>query len=618
MQMKTNPILPDKHYTRKDYKLLFRRLSVLTKKYRLFFLFGIILIVLASIASGYAPKYLGMIIDLFTLYDPSNVSKSTPGEAFKAILYLPALVGFAILFFRLLVLYLLNFLFRYLGSLLITAGSQRSIYDLRQQIDQKLKTLPLSYFDQKRYGDILSRVTNDVDILSSTIQQSLEIIVSSISTILFVFGMMLYISPLLALVGLVTIPLSMFLSFFFAKSIQKYFRDQQKTLGELNGVVEESYTGHKIVAAFTAGDSVAAKFDALNDRLYTSGWKSQFYSGTLMPINLIMSNLGYIIIVVINAIQVIHGSMTIGMMQAFVQYLRQFSMPIVSLAQISTALQATAAATERIFEFLDETPESPYGNAPASSIVPNPAVPLLSFCDVRFGYTPEKTVMKQVNFHVQAGQKIAIVGPTGVGKTTLVNLLMRFYEVDAGSILLYGVDTRNLQRQELRKFFAMVLQDTWLFQGSIMENIRYARPDASDEEVITAAKAARADHFIRSLPNGYHFELSEDAANLSQGECQLLTIARAFLANRPIMILDEATSSVDTRTEVLVQDAMRNLMKGRTSFVIAHRLSTIRDSDVIFYMEDGDIKEIGNHDALLAQNGKYAALYQSQYRGENV
>lgn len=591
----------DKKYNFSDFKKIYAQLFQWIRPYRFRFGVALIAIVISSLLNSLAPFIMGKVTDglLFLIHHPANP------DALHHFLWILTVLA---------TVYLSYAGFKFLASFLFVRVSQNTIFDIRQTIDAKIKKLPLRYFDTNAYGDTLSRITNDVDVLANTLQQSIELMISSVTSLFLIFSLMFWISPLLTLVGLVTVPFSLLLSLTVAKSIQKYFSAQQKTLGEMNGYVEENYTGHKIITAFSAMPQSIRKFERLNQELYESGWKSQFYSGIIMPINHAMSNLGYILVVLISAYLVIQGKMTIGMIQSFIQYLRQFSMPISSIAQVSTVLQATAAAAERIFDFLNEVEELPDND---SASVPTDDVLAIRFSHVKFGYQKDSLLMKDVNLTIRQGQKVAIVGPTGAGKTTLVNLLLRFYDISGGSITINEVDIREMKRANLRSLFGMVLQDTWLFKGSILENIRYGKPDATDDEVFQAAKIARADSFIRSLPDGYGFEISEDATNLAQGERQLITIARAILSDRPIMILDEATSSVDTRTEVLIQQAMRNLMHNRTAFIIAHRLSTIRDADTILYMEHGDIKEVGSHTELLAQNGYYAALYKSQFTEEN-
>ncbi|RRD94274.1 ABC transporter ATP-binding protein [Clostridiales bacterium COT073_COT-073] len=585
-----------------SFKQVFGRLFRFMSPYRNGLLISIIFIIAASLLSSFGPYIMGKATD-------SLIHLVTNGQPDpKAIQY------FIHILICLAGIYLSYAILKYIGSAILVRLSQKTIYDLRRQVDLKFKKLPLNYFDTNTYGDILSRITNDVDMISNSLQQSLDQIVTSLTTVICIFTMMIFISPTLTLIGLVTIPLALFFSIKIAKMAQKYFKQQQETLGQINGYVEEVYTGHTIVSAFGTEAQTIANFENYNRQLYNSGWKSQFLSSTLMPITQAMGNLGYAVVVVVSGALVINGRMTVGMTQSFIQYLRQFSMPINQTVQIANIMQATAAAASRVFEFLDEAEEVPDAE-PAQK--PEIITGSVEFRHVKFGYLPGQTLMHDVNLKVGAGQKVAIVGPTGAGKTTLVNLLLRFYDINDGQILVNDVDIRQMKRTELRKIFGMVLQDTWLFTGSIMENLRYGRLNASDEEVIAAAKASRADAFINALPDGYQFMLQEGASNLAQGEKQLLTIARAILSNSPIMILDEATSSVDTRTEVLIQEAMATLMKGRTSFIIAHRLSTIRDADMIIYMENGDIKEIGHHQSLMAQNGLYAKLYNSQFANEN-
>ena len=467
----------------------------------------------------------------------------------------------------------------------------------------------MKYFESRTVGEVLSRITNDVDTLGQSLNQSVTQLITSIATMIGVLIMMLSISPMMTLIALVILPISGGLIGFVVKHSQKYFVEQQSCLGEINGQVEETYSGHMVIRAFNREEAVEETFSRTNDRLYESAWKSQFISGLMQPIMTFVGNLGYVAVAVLGSVLAVNGTIEVGDIQAFIQYVKNFTQPITQIAQVSNMLQSAAAA-ERVFEFLDEEEEEQTVEHPVSMDHLTGAV---SFEHVRFGYTPDKIVIQDFSCEVKPGQMVAIVGPTGAGKTTMVKLLMRFYDVNSGRICLDGHDIRNFNRGQLREMFGMVLQDTWLFQGTIMENIRYGRLDATDEEVIAAAKAAHADHFIRTLPGGYQMELNEDATNVSQGQKQLLTIARAILADNPILILDEATSSVDTRTEIQIQKAMNNLMKGRTSFVIAHRLSTIRDADVILVMKDGDIAEQGTHEELLAKGGFYAQLYNSQF-----
>ena len=512
----------------------------------------------------------------------------------------------------LLVMYLVSAAFSFCQSWIMSGLSQKMCYDFRRQISEKINRLPLAYFEKRTVGEVLSRITNDVDTLGQSLNQSITQLITSITTMIGVLIMMLTISPTMTLIAILILPVSMALVLLVVRFSQKYFRAQQKVLGSVNGQVEEVYSGHNVVKAFNREDAVLNDFDEANNRLFESAWKSQFLSGLMQPIMTFVGNLGYVAVAVSGSIFAARGIITIGDIQAFIQYVRNFTQPIQQLAQVSNMLQSMAAASERVFEFLGE-PEEEQNADPARRADPACIDGQVTFDHVKFGYTPEKTVIRDFSCDVKPGQKVAIVGPTGAGKTTMVKLLMRFYDVNSGAITLDGHNVKDFDRSVLREGFGMVLQDTWLFQGTIMENIRYGRLDATDEEVIAAAKAACADHFIRTLPGGYQMELNEDASNVSQGQKQLLTIARAILADNKILILDEATSSVDTRTEQRIQTAMDNLMRGRTSFVIAHRLSTIKDADLILVMRDGDIVEQGTHDDLLAAGGFYADLYNSQF-----
>ena len=512
----------------------------------------------------------------------------------------------------LLVMYLVSAAFSFCQSWIMSGLSQKMCYDFRRQISEKINRLPLAYFEKRTVGEVLSRITNDVDTLGQSLNQSITQLITSITTMIGVLIMMLTISPTMTLIAILILPVSMALVLLVVRFSQKYFRAQQKVLGSVNGQVEEVYSGHNVVKAFNREDAVLNDFDEANNRLFESAWKSQFLSGLMQPIMTFVGNLGYVAVAVSGSIFAARGIITIGDIQEFIQYVRNFTQPIQQLAQVSNMLQSMAAASERVFEFLGE-PEEEQNADPARRADPACIDGQVTFDHVKFGYTPEKTVIRDFSCDVKPGQKVAIVGPTGAGKTTMVKLLMRFYDVNSGAITLDGHNVKDFDRSALREGFGMVLQDTWLFQGTIMENIRYGRLDATDEEVIAAAKAACADHFIRTLPGGYQMELNEDASNVSQGQKQLLTIARAILADNKILILDEATSSVDTRTEQRIQTAMDNLMRGRTSFVIAHRLSTIKDADLILVMRDGDIVEQGTHDDLLAAGGFYADLYNSQF-----
>ena len=509
-----------------------------------------------------------------------------------------------------LALYLVSAACSFFQSWILAGITQKLAYRLRGEISSKIHRMPMRYFERNTVGDVLSRITNDVDTMSSGMAQSATQLVTNVTLLIGVLVMMLRISWLMTLIALIMLPVTGVLTSRIVKRSQRYFVAQQKNLGDINGKVEETYAGHNVVCAFNREGATQKEFDAINARLYRSAWKSQFLSGLMSPVTTFVSKLGYVCVVVLGGSLAAHGTITIGDIQAFISYMSSFTQPITQLAQISTQLQTMAAAAERVFAFLAEPEE------PADPALPAPADHIrgdVSFRHVRFGYDPEQPVIHDWSCDVPAGRTVAIVGPTGAGKTTMVKLLMRFYDVDAGAILVDGRDVRDYARGDLRRAFGMVLQDTWLFKGTIMENIRYGRPDATDAEGIAAAKAARADAFIRTLPGGYQMELNEEATNVSQGQKQLLTIARAVLANAPILILDEATSSVATRTEQLIQEAMDHLMRGRTSFVIAHRLSTIRNADCILVMRDGNIVEQGTHSELLARGGFYAALYNSQF-----
>ncbi len=554
-------------------------------------------------------------------------------------------------------LYLISALCSFIQGYLMTGVSQKTTYRLRKEISEKINRMPMNYFDTKPVGEVLSRVTNDIDTLGQSLNQSATQMITSVTTLIGVLAMMLSISPLMTLATLVILPVSMILISFVMKHSQKYFRGQQEYLGTVNGQVEEIYSGHNIIKAFNKEEDVIREFDTTNDRLYDSAWRSQFFSGMMMPIMQFIGNLGYVVVAILGGFLAIRKTIEVGDIQSFIQYVKRFTQPIQQIAQVANMLQMTAAASERVFEFLEEEEEDQTVEHPVSvenlegnvsfdhvhfgynadkiiaaservfefleeeeedQTVEHPvSVENLegnvSFDHVHFGYNADKIIVNDFSAEVKEGQKIAIVGPTGAGKTTMIKLLMRFYDVNSGAIKIDGHDVRDFNRSELREMFGMVLQDTWLFNGSIRDNIKYGKLDATDEEVIQAAKAAHVHQFVKTLPGGYDMELNEEANNVSQGQKQLLTIARAILADPKILILDEATSSVDTRTEVLIQKAMDNLMKGRTSFVIAHRLSTIRDADMILVMKDGDIVEQGNHEELLAKGGFYADLYNSQF-----
>jgi ATP-binding cassette subfamily B protein len=586
----------------KDFKGTLRRLMSYIRPYRMQ-LFSVLL--------------MAVISTLFNIVSPKIMGKATTKLFEGLIAKMQGIPGAAIDFtyvgqilLILLGFYALSALFSYFQQYIMASVAQKTVYDLRRDVSDKLNRLPLKYFDGRTHGETLSRVTNDVDNISSTLQQSLTQLITSILTIIGVVVMMLTISPWLTLIAVVTLPLSVVAIASIAKRSQKQFVRQQAELGKLNGHVEEMYTGHKIIKAFGREQTSLEQFDTINDRLYEAGWKAQFISGVIMPIMSFIGNIGYVLVAVVGGIFVTKGSITIGDVQAFIQYSRQFTMPISQTANIANIIQSTVASAERVFEILDEEEEVPEVSTPT---VLKEAEGYVSFDSVHFGYDPEHILIQDMNIDVEAGQTVAIVGPTGAGKTTLINLLMRFYELNGGKITVDGQDITKMKRGDLRTIFGMVLQDTWLFNGTIMENIAYGLEGATEADVYRAAKTAHADHFIRTLPEGYQTILNEEASNISQGQKQLLTIARAILADPPIMILDEATSSVDTRTEVFIQKAMNEVMKGRTSFVIAHRLSTIKDADLILVMNHGSVIEKGTHDELLAQNGFYADLYNSQF-----
>lgn len=520
--------------------------------------------------------------------------------------------GIAKVLLTVLAIYIISAILSFVQGLMMTDVSQKICYKLRKEMSEKIHRLPMNYYDTKTHGEVLSRITNDVDTLGQSLNQSITQLITSVTTLLGVLVMMLTISPLLTLVSVVILPISVAMIGFIIKKSQKYFKSQQEYLGHVNGQVEEIYGGHTIVKAFNKENDVIEEFKKTNDVLYDSAWRSQFLSGLMQPVMAFVGNLGYVVVAILGGIMNIKGSMNVGDIQSFITYVKQFTNPIGQIAQVTNMLQSSVAAAERVFEFLDEEEEDQkaINHAPVSI---NELSGNVQFENVHFGYNPEKIIINDFSANVSQGQKIAIVGPTGAGKTTMVKLLMRFYDVTSGEIKIDGYNVKDFDRSELREIFGMVLQDTWLFKGSIMENIRYGRLDATDEEVIAAAKAAHAHHFISTLPDGYNMELNEEASNVSQGQKQLITIARAILADNKILILDEATSSVDTRTEEQIQKAMDNLMKGRTSFIIAHRLSTIRDADLILVMKDGDICEQGNHEELMKKGGFYAELYNSQF-----
>ena len=585
----------------RDFKGTLARLVQYLAPYRLPILVVMLFAAASTIFNIIGPKILGKATTRLFEGVMAQISGTGTGIDFPYIGNILITIG---------VLYLLSSLFTYIQGWVMSDVSAKMTYRFRKEIAAKINRIPLKYFDGTSHGEVLSRVTNDVDTVSQTLNQSLTQIITSTVTVVGVLIMMLSISWQMTLVSLVIIPLSAVVTGLVIKNSQKYFKQQQEFLGHVNGHVEEMYGGHVVMKAFNGERKSVEKFNGLNDTLYQSAWKSQFLSGLMMPIMGFIGNLGYVAVVMMGGVLAIRNLVTVGDIQAFIQYVRSFTQPIAQLANISNVLQQTAAAAERVFEFLNETEEVPEtGNA----ITPSRVRGEVEFRNVQFGYDPEKLVIKNFSARVKPGQKIAIVGPTGAGKTTVVKLLMRFYDVNSGAILVDGKNIQEYTRIGLRDLFGMVLQDTWLYNDTIMENIRYGRPDATDEEVMAAARAAHVDHFIHTLPDGYRMVLNEETTNISQGQKQLLTIARAVLSNPHMLILDEATSSVDTRTEILIQQAMDTLMQERTSFIIAHRLSTIRNADLILVMRDGDIVEQGNHEELLNKGGFYTELYNSQF-----
>lgn len=584
----------------KDFKGSIGKLASYVGKFKLAVIVVIIFAATSTVFSVIGPKILGKATTALSEGLMAKI-RGTGGIDFTYI-------GQILLF--VLGLYLLSAIFTFVQGWIMTGVTQKLCYRLRKEISEKINRMPMKYFESRTYGEVLSRITNDVDTLGQGLNQSITTIITSVATMIGVLIMMLSISPLMTLIALIILPISAFLVSFVVKKSQKYFKAQQEYLGHINGQVEEVYGGHLVIKSFNREKDTVEEFDKTNKILYDSAWKSQFLSGMMHPIMMFVGNLGYAAVALSGGLLAIRGVITIGDIQAFIQYVRNFTQPIQQIAQVINQVQSMAAASERVFEFLGEEEEDQIVEHPADVAEIMGAV---SFEHVHFGYNPDQIIINDFSAKVKPGQKIAIVGPTGAGKTTMVKLLMRFYDVNEGAIRLDNHNVKDFNRRELRDAFGMVLQDTWLFKGTIMENIRYGRLDATDEEVIAAAKAAHADHFIKTLPGGYQMELNEDASNVSQGQKQLLTIARAILADNKVLILDEATSSVDTRTEIAIQKAMDNLMKGRTSFVIAHRLSTIRDADLILVMKDGDIVEQGTHDELLAADGFYANLYNSQF-----
>ncbi len=584
----------------KDFRGTMKKLLEYLGSYKIAILFVMIFAVGGTAFNIIGPKILGnATTEIFN----GLVSRVSGGDGIDF-----GKVGRILL--SVLALYLVSAVLSFIQGYIMTGISQKMTYRLRKEISEKIGRMPMKYFDRMTHGEILSRITNDVDTLGQSLNQSATQVITSVTTIIGVLVMMLSISPLMTVIAILILPLSMCLISVIVKHSQRYFKDQQEYLGHINGQVEEVYSGHNIVKAFNKEEDIIKTFNGTNTILYQSAWKSQFFSGMMMPIMQFVGNLGYVAVSILGGYLAIRNTIQVGDIQSFIQYVRQFTQPIQQVAQVANMLQSTAAASERVFEFLDEEEEE--------QTVPNPVSTenlegRVEFDHVHFGYNPDHIIINDFNAKVEPGQKIAIVGPTGAGKTTMVKLLMRFYDVNSGSIKIDGHDLRDFNRGELRRMFGMVLQDTWLFNGTIEENIRYGRLTATHEEVVEAAKAAYVHRFVQTLPGGYDMVLNEEASNVSQGQKQLLTIARAILADPRILILDEATSSVDTRTEVRIQKAMDNLMKGRTSFIIAHRLSTIRDADMILVMKDGDIIEQGRHEELLARNSFYAELYNSQF-----
>lgn len=584
----------------KDFKGSLKKLVKYMSVYKVQMLFVAVFAVCGTVFNIVGPKILGKATTEIFNGLVSKVSGGSGMDFGKIGQILLITLG----------LYVVSALCSFIQGMIMTGISQKTTYRLRKDITEKVNRMPMDYFDTKPVGEVLSRVTNDVDTLGQSLNQSATQLITSVTTLIGVLVMMLSISPLMTVVALLILPISVGLISFVMKHSQKYFSGQQEYLGNVNGQVEEVYSGHNVIKAFNKEDDVIREFDRTNDKLYESAWKSQFFSGMMMPVMQFVGNLGYVGVAILGGFLAIKKTIEVGDIQSFIQYVRNFTQPIQQVAQVTNMLQLAAASSERVFEFLEEKEEDQTVEHPVSVEGLHGNV---QFENVHFGYNLEKIIINDFSANVKEGQKIAIVGPTGAGKTTMIKLLMRFYDVNSGSIKIDGHDVRDFNRSELREMFGMVLQDTWLFHGTIMDNIRYGKLDATEEEVIQAAKAAHVHRFVQTLPGGYQMEINEEATNISQGQKQLLTIARAILADPKILILDEATSSVDTRTEVRIQKAMDNLMKGRTSFVIAHRLSTIRDADLILVMKDGDIIEQGTHTQLLAQNGFYAELYNSQF-----
>jgi ATP-binding cassette subfamily B protein len=593
----------------KDFKGTLKRLMGYLISRKISIIIVILLAVFSTIFTIVAPKIMGKattkIFEGFI-----NIKNGIPNATidFNYISKILLILG---------AIYIISSLFNFIMQYMMASIVQKIVFDMRKDISNKLEKLPLKFYDSHKHGEILSRVTNDVDNISNTLQQSAIGLITSIITISGIILMMLLISPIMTLITLITLPVCIIITKKVAKKSQKYFKSQQKLIGKLNGHIEEMYTGHKIVKSYGYEEKSISKFQKINNELYEVGWKAQFISGIIMPLMNLVNNLGYVFVCIVGSLLMIRNSLKIGDIQAFLQYSRRFSRPIIQTANIANIIQSAIASAERVFEILDEEEEKEISDDTGNIINTNKLKGAVKFNNVCFGYNKENILINEMNINVKSGQTVAIVGPTGAGKTTLVNLLMHFYDLNSGNITIDGVDISHLKRGSLRSMFGMVLQDTWLFKGTIRENIAYGRKNATEEEIIVAAKTAHADHFIRTLPNGYDTILNEEASNISGGQKQLLTIARAIIADPAILILDEATSSVDTRTEIHIQKAMDSLMKGRTSFVIAHRLSTIKDADLILVMSNGDIIEMGNHEQLLKMNGFYAELYNSQFIGNN-
>lgn len=584
----------------KDFKGTISKLVRYSRKYLPAVIVVMVIAVFSTVFNVVCPKVLGKATTALS----EGIMRKINGIGGIDFTYIGKILLFC------LGLYLLSVLFNFTQGIIMTGVTQKLCYKMRKDVSEKINRMPLKYFESRTYGEVLSRITNDIDTMGNGLNQSITQLITSVSTVIGVFIMMLTISPLMTMIAIIILPISVALMGIIIKKSQRFFKQQQEYVGHINGQVEEVYGGHTVIKAFNKEETTLKEFHETNEVLYKSAWKAQFFSGLMQPVMMFVGNLGYVGVAISGAALAIRGTITIGDIQAFIQYVKNFTQPIQQVAQVTNMMQQMAAAAERAFELLEEEEEVQVVEHPAS--VEN-IKGEVDFRHVKFGYDPEKIIIHDFSVHVDPGKQVAIVGPTGAGKTTMVKLLMRFYDVNEGAILLDGHNVKEYNRRELRDALGMVLQETWLFKGTIMENIRYGRLDATDEEVIAAAKAAHAHRFISALPGGYQMELNEEVTNISQGQKQLLTIARAILANNPVLILDEATSSVDTRTEHSIQRAMDNLMKGRTSFVIAHRLSTIKNADIILVMKDGDIIEQGNHEELMAQNGFYAELYNSQF-----